>query len=248
MNAYLFTAVATRSQVRPAGGRPGAADLLQTWDDCTSLIVVDHDAVTAQKKFQDWLGGQPDGENPLTTEIRRISAAQFIDQWFNENGGAPLDWPLILEQAAKQLESTPTDDFEQGYWVDVDQVVPGGHVSFNIEALRQSLPGEIESGLNWSAEKQFLFVISVLAPMVVRPPADPAEEEGEDSTEADADELAPGELFNSFPQARDKEAAALVLARNSVVAAWLWRRYAAGTPLAMNEIRLDPWSGAMDAT
>jgi hypothetical protein len=39
---------------------------------------------------------------------------------------------------------------------------------------------------------------------------------------------------------RDKEAAALVEARNSVVAAWLWRKYAANTRLAPNEIQIDP--------
>jgi hypothetical protein len=39
---------------------------------------------------------------------------------------------------------------------------------------------------------------------------------------------------------RDKEAAALVEARNSVVAAWLWRQFAANTPLASNEILVNP--------
>jgi len=46
-------------------------------------------------------------------------------------------------------------------------------------------------------------------------------------------------------QALDKEAAALIEARNSVVAAWLWRRFAADTPLAANHIRIDPWCGAL---
>jgi hypothetical protein len=39
---------------------------------------------------------------------------------------------------------------------------------------------------------------------------------------------------------RDKEAAALVEARNSVVAVWLWRKFAANTRLAPNEIQIDP--------
>jgi hypothetical protein len=54
-----------------------------------------------------------------------------------------------------------------------------------------------------------------------------------------------GELYATYPQALDKEAAALIQARNSVVAAWLWRRYAANTPLATNAIRIDPWCGAI---
>jgi hypothetical protein len=39
------------------------------------------------------------------------------------------------------------------------------------------------------------------------------------------------------------EAAAVIEARNSAVAAWLWRNYAATTPLAKNAIRIDPLCG-----
>jgi hypothetical protein len=52
-------------------------------------------------------------------------------------------------------------------------------------------------------------------------------------------------LLTLFPQAADKEAAALIQARNSVVAAWLWRRYAANTRLAANQIRIDPGCGVI---
>ena len=44
----------------------------------------------------------------------------------------------------------------------------------------------------------------------------------------------------ALPEMRDKEAAALVEARNSVIAAWLWRKFAANTRLASNEIQIDP--------
>ncbi|HEV2436867.1 MAG TPA: hypothetical protein VG077_12780 [Verrucomicrobiae bacterium] len=53
------------------------------------------------------------------------------------------------------------------------------------------------------------------------------------------------QIYATFPQALDKEAAALIQARNSVVAAWLWRRYAAGTRLAANAIRMDRWCGTV---
>jgi hypothetical protein len=43
-----------------------------------------------------------------------------------------------------------------------------------------------------------------------------------------------------LPEMRDKEAAALVEARNSVAAAWLWRKDAADIQLAPNEIQIDP--------
>ena len=243
MNAYFFTAVASRSQARSAGGGP---EVIQTWDDCPSLVVLAPDAKAAQARFEDWLCAQPEGESRRETLIRRISAAQFVDQWFDESGGAPLDWPKIAAQAEKQLESTAADDFEQGYWLNVDEVIVAGRLSFNIDALRRELPEDVESGLNWSAEKQFLFIVSVLAPMVVAPP--PEDEDPDAAQEGGPGELTPGELYQSYPQARDKDAAALVLARNSAVAAWLWRRYASGTALAANEIRIDPWCGALGAT
>jgi len=44
----------------------------------------------------------------------------------------------------------------------------------------------------------------------------------------------------ALPEMRDKEAAALVESGNSVVAAWLWRKFAADTRLAPNEIQIDP--------
>jgi hypothetical protein len=97
--------------------------------------------------------------------------------------------------------------------------------------------------------------LSVLAPL---PPApdlvDEPETDTVDSAESpdeDAETSNPigiGELYANYPQALDKEAAALIRARNSVVAAWLWRRYAASTPLAANAIRIDPWCGVIGLT
>ncbi|MGH7988604.1 MAG: hypothetical protein ACREDS_00210 [Limisphaerales bacterium] len=151
------------------------------------------------------------------------------------------------------MESTPVDDFEQGYWVDVDQVVRPEKLSFNVEALQQYLPEEICSGLNWSAERQFLFILSALTPLpsqselANRPEAvvpDLAEPQNETFEKSGG--IALGELYTMFPEALDKEAAALIQARNSVVAAWLWRRYAAATRLAANQIRIEPWCGAID--
>jgi hypothetical protein len=53
------------------------------------------------------------------------------------------------------------------------------------------------------------------------------------------------ELLADFPQLANKEAAALVRARNSAVAAWLWQKYAAATRLAGNQVRIDPWCGVL---
>ena len=248
MNAYLFTAITTMSQLRPTPGRHGPTESFQTWDGCSSLIVLGDNPDEAQKKFEACLHMQREGENPMDTQIRKIAAAQFVDQLLTESGSAPLDWLEIL----RQCESTATDDFEQGHWVDVDPVVRPGQLSVDVEALQQDLPEEIRTGMNWSADKKFYFVLSVLTP-----PSPPADLTSEPETNApnlaepldeNPEALAQTELqrlLALFPQSADKEAAAMIQARNSVVAAWLWRRYAANTRLAANQIRIDPGCGVV---
>ncbi|HTQ50843.1 MAG TPA: hypothetical protein VMJ12_09030 [Candidatus Acidoferrales bacterium] len=252
MNAYLFTGVTTRSQVRPIPGRRDAGGTIQTWDACASQIVLGDSPEEAQTKFEIWLRTMPEGENPVEVILRKIAAAQFIDQWFTESGGAPLNWPEILKRAESQLQSTPMDDFEQGYWVDVDRVVRPEKLSFSAGTLQSEVPEDIRSGLNWLSDRKFLFVLSVLSPPA--PQVEPVDEPETDNPDSDEslDELTEksasisvGELYATFPQALDKEAAALIQARNSVVAAWLWRRYALNTRLAVNAIRIDPWCGAI---
>lgn len=195
----------------------------------------------------------PEGENPVEVTIRKIAAAQFMDRLFTESGDVPLNWPEILKQVESQLESTPMDDFEQGYWVDVDQVVRPDKLSFSAGTLQSDVPEEIRSGLNWSSDRKFLFILSVLSPLAPQAePVDEPENETSDAGELPGDEegspqsISIGELYATFPQALDKEAAALIQARNSVVAAWLWRRYAANTRLAANSIRIDPWCGVLN--
>jgi hypothetical protein len=254
MNAYLYSGVTTRSQVRPTTGRQGPADTIQTWDACASQIVFGDSPDEAQKQFETWLCATPEGESPAEVQIRKIAAAQFIDQLFTESGGSRFNWPEIVRQADSQLQSTPVDDFEQGYWVDVDQVVRPEKLSFSANTLQSDVPGEIRSGLNWSSDKKFLFVLSVLSPLVPQDFVDEPETDDPDcgeSREETVEKTKPigiGELYATFPQALDKEAAALIQARNAVVAAWLWRRYAANTRLATNAIRIDPWCGAINLT
>jgi hypothetical protein len=252
MKAYLFSSVTTRSQVRSAPGRYGTTDSFQTWDACGTQIVFGDSPEEAQKQFETWLRASPDGENPVKVTIRKIAAAQFMDRLFTESGDTPLNWNLIIKQVESQLQSEPIDDFEQGYWVDVDQVVRPDKLSFSAGTLKSDIPEDIRSGLNWLSDKKFLFVLSVLSPPA--PPAgilDEPDTEAEDSSESSDEnaeksgQISIGELYATFPQALDKEVAALIQARNSVVAAWLWRRYAANTRLATNTIRIDPWCGAI---
>ena len=247
MNAYLFNAGVSQAQVRSLPNRYGQMrDSLQTWDSCITAIVYGGDAERAQKKFEVWCCTSPEGANPVETEIKKIVAAQFVDQLFTETGGEPLDWPKISQQVNDILQATPVDDFEQGYWVEINEVVPPGKTSFNIEALKQGLPEDIRSGLNWSPDKKFFFLVSVLSPRPV--PVFPADEPEvdvrihDDAPEENPDDGEPDldGFVATLPEMRDKEAAALVEARNSVVAAWLWRKFAANTKLATNEIQIGP--------
>ena len=252
MNAYLFTAVTTRSQIRTVTDRYGTANTIQSWDACVNTIVGGDNPDDAQNRFEAWLSRQPEGENPVDVRIRKIAAAQFVNQLFTESGSAPFNWPEIQEQVRAQLDSTAVDDFEQGYWVEVDQVVRPENLSLSAGTLQSDVPEDIRSGLNWSSEKKFFFVLSVLSPLAPpvetldEPETDPPDSDG--TSDENSEVPAPmglGELYATYPQALDKDAAALIQARNSVVAAWLWRRYAADTPLAANAIRIDPWCDAI---
>jgi hypothetical protein len=248
MNGYLFTAGLTQSQVRSvSSGRLGQmVDSIQIWDSCASAIIYGGDAVQAQKRFEAWCRQTPEGQNPLETEIKKVVAAQFVDQLLTESGGNSFDWPRISQQVNDILQATSVDDFEQGYWVDVNQVVPPGKISFDIGSLKRDLPEDIRSGLNWSPDKKFYFLVSVLSPCPL--PAIPDDDlESDAPNRGDADNENENEekpdldgFVAALPEMRDKEAAALVEARNSVVAAWLWRKFAVGTRLAPNEIQIDP--------
>jgi hypothetical protein len=247
MNAYLFSAGVSQAQIRPTPNRNGQmADSLQTWDSCITAIVYGGDAGRAQEKFETWCGTSPEGENPVETTIKRLVAAQFVDQLLTESGGNPPDWLQLSRRAYDVLQATAVDDFEQGYWVEINEVVPPGKISFNIETLKQGLPEDIRSGLNWSPDKKFFFLVSVLSPRPVPVfPADEPEVDAkvhDDDPEEKSDDGEPelDGFVATLSEMRDKEAAALMEARNSVVAAWLWRKFAANTKLAANEIQISP--------
>jgi hypothetical protein len=249
MNGYLFTAGLTQFQVRPTPGRGGQmVDHLQTWDTCVSAIIYG-DAEQAQKRFEAWCRLIPDGENPVEMDFKKVVAAQFVDQWLTESGGQPLDWPRISRQVNDILQTTAVDDFEQGYWVDINQAVPPGKISFDIGSLKRDLPEDIRSGLNWSPDKKFFFLVSVLSPppspMIPADDWEPDAPDGGDADDENENEKKPDldGFVATLPEMRDKEVAALVEARNSVVAAWLWRKYAADTRLAPNEIQISPCCG-----
>jgi hypothetical protein len=252
MNAYLFTALNHRSQVRETAGAYGLAESFQSWDGCASAIVPGNNPDEAREKFDAWLHAQPEGEHPVDIEVKLVTAAQFVDKLLSESGSAPLDLREISRQVQAQLESATVDDFEQGYWLDVEPVIRPENPSLSIVALQQNLPEDIRTGLNWSADKQFIYLLSIFSPTplprgLAELPGgqgtgpDELPEEGDGATH----EAELQSLLAMYPQAADKEAAAVIQARNSAVAAWLWRRHAASTRLAANAIRIDPWCGAI---
>jgi lipoprotein NlpI len=237
MNGYFFTASVTRSEYHGADLGPGRTL-------CTSSIVCADNADGARKMFEAVLRAQVEGVPRAKIEINRIVAAQFLDQLLTEAGFIPLDWPQVAKEAQSDLESIPVDDFEPGYWVDVNAVI---QPSADIEALRAELPEDIGAGLNWAGEKQFIFLLSVLRPLP--PPPEPGEEPqaGAPGAGQSAGDSAFGleDTEADFPEMADKEVAVLIRARNSAVAAWLWRKHAPDARLAENQIRIDPWCGVL---
>jgi hypothetical protein len=238
MNGYFLAAFITRSQT-----------LGPVSSTCLNTIVCAASADDARKRFEEYARAQPEGESPVQTQIHKMTLAPFVDQLLTEKETVPIDWPQIAKQAQTDMESIPADDFDQGYWVDVNAFCQPGP---SLEALRQDLPEDIRSGLNWAEDKQFFFLLSVLAPPPPPPPdfaeepeagapdaAQPAEETAGESA------FEHTELEGDFPALAEKEVAVLIRARNAAVAAWLWRNYGANTKLAGNPIRIDPWCGGV---
>ena len=255
MNAYFFTAAITISQVVEVSDSRGQTQLQpRTWENHENAVVLGDRADVAQNEFEGWLEARSRGENPSEIQISRVLAAQFVDQLFTEAGPASVDWAKIREEADATLQTIPLDDFEQGYWADVNQLVPPGNISADVASLEQNLPEDIRSGVNWSPDKKFFYIVCALSlPLSLGRPAVAAETGAPVETEADVessvpdDELSPESPPLEIADLLDRESAALVVARNSVIAAWLWRKFAAETPLAANPIYIAPWCTAISA-
>jgi hypothetical protein len=196
----------------------------------------------ARSLFESELLKQPEGEETeREVTIRNIFVAPVVGQLLTESGNVPLNWTNILEKSQAVVEATPMDDFEQGYWVDVDTIIPSDKMSFSVGTLESNVPEDVRSGLNWSSDKQFFFLLQVLPPPA--PPPIPAYEEVEGIESESAEEPAQTEIDEMgvvLP-----ETVAVVQARNSVAAAWLWRKYAANTQWKNNAIRIIPLCGTI---
>ena len=144
-NAYYLTAIYTCAQVRETS-RNGPRDAIQVWDASSDAIVFSGSPDEAQRLFESELSKQPEGENPREITMRKVSVAPIVGHLLTESGTVPLNWARVLEKADSLLQSTPVDDFDQGYWVDVDQVVPSDKKSFSVGTLESDVPAEVRSG------------------------------------------------------------------------------------------------------
>jgi hypothetical protein len=152
MNAYLFTAWI--SQISAA----------RLSDSCLSLIVYGGEAEEAQAGFEAWLLRYREGDNPTPTQIEKLVAAPVVENLFTESTDKAIDWPQVVNEAQIAMEKTEPDSAEEGHWVDCDaEVKPGSQIP-DIESLQRGLPESIRSGLNWSANKKFFFLVSALSP------------------------------------------------------------------------------------
>lgn len=252
MNAYHFSAwvlvTTSVTEIELGSGRRGRTEF-GSMDRFASLIVCGDSLEAAQHRFGKWLVPPSEPDKSVTITIRKLFAASVMDCLFTESGTQPLDWKKTVDQMTTELESTAVDDFEQGYWLDVNEAVRAGLKISSVDELRESLDENARSGLNWSTEKQFFFLLTVFSPPA--PPAEPVYDEADAETKSSENEIdessssepSQSELLEqqaAYPQLAEKEVAAIIRARNSAVAAWLWRNYAATTPLNANAIRIDP--------
>jgi len=245
VNAYLFNAGITQTQMVPAQSRSGGM-MLQSFDNCLSMIVAGNDAGAAQARFEEVLSKAAEVENPPEVQIKKVVGVQLMDQLFTETGPEALDLAKIREQWLKGTLEQAADEFEQGYWINANEAVPPETGKLTLEDLERCVPDDLKTGLNWSREKQFFYLLTVLARWAAPPVDEPEEFEPdeerpheEDQTSQTAAHLEASIL--ALPEMRDKDAAVIIRAHNSVVAAWLWRKFAwEQTELALNEIHITP--------
>src|ERR1700744_2333886 len=248
MPGYLFTTSTVRSQIRPT--RIGAHTELrpQVWKTCDTINVYAGHLEQAQKLVEAAANQQPEGEHPQQIQILQIMSVPMQDQLLTETGNDPIDWPRLNKEFRAGLETQSLDVFEQGYWLDDSIVVSPGR---ELDAMRQACPEDVRAGLNWSCEKQFLFMISIFnlpattaydpetnLPTETAPMAPPRDEAKNYDFEAGLLEMDSVDADDKFLKLKERTTAVLIRARNAAVALWLWRNYSAKTKWAQNPIQL----------
>lgn len=237
MNAHLL--IACVSQVDPHTG------MLRDW--CVSMVIYDANEAEARTWFEASVVRTYTNELAGPPRIEKIVSAPVVPDVITETGTVPIQWPQLVEEVFASAQAMDGLLHELGYWVDCNQVVSARDLSTNTDALRNRLPVDIRDSVNWEVDKFSFFLVSSLK----FPPAPPSQEEldaaaeetGDDRESEDDPSLVTSRHMPVFPELAEKELVGVVKARNSVVAAWLWRRYLKATPLAANPIRIDGWPG-----
>jgi len=145
-------------------------------DNGASVILYGGDEAAVLKAFETELLSPYAEGDPAPTKVERMVCTQVLDHFLTETGNIPIDFPKLAEEIVRVVESTSPDDEEQGYWVDCDQCVGPSNPGSDLESLRQELPEEIRSSPNWSKDKSYFFLISILSPLPTRAEMAAAEE------------------------------------------------------------------------
>jgi hypothetical protein len=217
----------------------------QIADACVSVILFGGGKEEAMASFEEQLLAPTGSESSAAIKIEKVICAPVFNELFTEERVIPINWPEICEEAERILQDTQPDDLAQGYWVDCDQTVPPGRLSANIDSLKIELPEDIRSNLNWSGDKAYFFLVSVFS--APKQPADFYEDQEQvelNPNEDESTQFAAEPRVSPFPELVDKDLVVLIRARNSVIAAWLWRKHALSTTMATNRISIGPWCGA----
>ena len=107
--------------------------------------------------YQKWLSeGYLDDTGTMV--INDIATTPVFNQLITENGCVPLDWKALADSQVTPEDSVP-DDFDAGFWLNTQALVPAENLPNNFEDLRNSIPAADAAELNWNPEKTHLFVI-----------------------------------------------------------------------------------------
>ncbi len=110
--------------------------------------------------YRNWLSeGYMDGSG--TVVIENITATPVFDQLVTEAGCTPLDWAAMIQSQVIPEGAAP-DDFDAGYWLNCQELVPAGKLPPDPESFRRSLSAGDAADLNWNPEKNHLFVIKAV--------------------------------------------------------------------------------------
>ena len=239
MNAYLVNIGARQLDVRVHDVREWP------W----STLVCGTDETQTRSGFEAWFVQSHTSEEAGAPQILKIVSAPVLPELLTEDAALPIQWESIGADALAALEATESLTHELGYWLECDRVIPPASLNADPDRLRQLLPADLTESLNWDASKCAFFVLSILKLSSASAPApalgDHSMAHPSEDDEENPDDQPTLDYATVFPELAQKELVVVVKARNAVVATWLWKRHAQGTPLARNPMRLDSWLGLM---